>query len=124
MVINKSAFYYNPFRKIFYRAFISLLKAISIPVGIAVKYIHSDSKRTELSLIMSRLIGNFSSHICIRPLLPAKTDQTSPSIKYHQSILPAMKFRVLYLAIVRNSERSEENWPLYKLVKQKAIPQL
>lgn len=65
MIINKSAFYYNPFRKIFYRAFISLLKAIFLLVGTAVKHIHDESKRTELSLVMSRLIGNFSHRICI-----------------------------------------------------------
>lgn len=42
-----------------------LLKAIVLLVGKAIKYIHGESKRTELSLIMSRLIGSFSPHICI-----------------------------------------------------------
>lgn len=38
-------------------------------------------------------------------------------------VISGMRLSLLYSAIARNSERSEENIPPYKLVKQEAIPQ-
>lgn len=66
---------------------------------------------------MSRLIGSLALIYVYDHFFQPGLSRHHLQLNITGQALPVMKFRVLYSAIVRNSERSEENWSPYKLVK-------